>query len=149
MIDRLRHAGSDIRHGDRLADLRWGLLAPWRGHGGKRPPPIYLATLADVAATPVLRDAERCLIPAGAFYVRAGTKRELYIVEPTTPTAFAAVTTVHKDDGIPSFALLVGAAPPSIAALTDLAPLVGPTAATCEWRAQRASDWNPSQGQLF
>jgi putative SOS response-associated peptidase YedK len=148
-IDRFTHAGSEVGHGDRAAGLRWGIVAPWRGHGGKRPPPIYIATLAEVAATPVLRDAERCLVDADGFYVRAGTKRELYIVAPATPIAFAGVCTTHRDDGIASFALLVGPAPAGIAMLTEIAPLVGPDASVCEWRAHRAAEWNPSQGQLF
>jgi putative SOS response-associated peptidase YedK len=147
VIERFTHANVDIGRGDRVGELRWGILAPWRGHGGKRPPPIYLATLADVAATPVLRKAERCSIPADGFYVRAGGK--LYIVTPAEPAPFAAVHTVHADDGIASFALLVAPAPAAIALLTEVAPLVGLEAVAVEWRAQRASAWNPSQGQLF
>jgi putative SOS response-associated peptidase YedK len=159
MIDRFVHAGADIRHGDRaqvttsdgtIVSLRWGILAPWRGHGGKRPPPIHVATLDTVAATPVLRDAMRCLVHADGFYVRAGARREPYVIHPATELRFAAIHATHRDDGIDSFALLVGPAPAAIASLTTVAPLVALDAvAYDQWRASPAATWNPSQGALF
>jgi putative SOS response-associated peptidase YedK len=157
VIEALLDEGTEVRRGDRAqaatargdAQLRWGILAPWRGHGGKRPPPIYLATLEDVAARPVLRGAARCTVRAGGVLVRAGRKREPYIVAPAAPAWFAAVETVHDDDGIASFALLVTAAPAELAMFTAVVPLVGHDAVTAaSWRARRA-DADPSQGQLF
>ncbi|HEY1552444.1 MAG TPA: hypothetical protein VGG28_31670, partial [Kofleriaceae bacterium] len=81
-------------------ELRWGLLAPWRGHGGKRPPPIYVADRATIAATPVLRRATPCTVRADGFYARH-ERRAFWI---TGATSFAAVVATHADDGIESFA---------------------------------------------
>jgi hypothetical protein len=45
--------------------LRWGLMAPWRGHGGKRGSMMFEAPPDAIAATPILRTARvkrRCLM---------------------------------------------------------------------------------------
>lgn len=34
-----------VRSADALAPARWGLLPPWRGHGGKRGPHVLHAPL--------------------------------------------------------------------------------------------------------
>lgn len=149
----------NIARGDRASadgrELRWGLLAPWRGHGGKRPPPIYVADRATIAATPVLRRATACSIRADGFYARY-KQRAFWI---TGATAFAGLVATHADDGIESFAIVIEPAPPAIAAI---APMV-PVAAGASWRAiEIAIDFashddahciaplgNPNQGELF
>jgi putative SOS response-associated peptidase YedK len=136
-------------------ELRWGLLAPWRGHGGKRPPPIFVADRRAIAATPVLRRATACAIRADGFYARY--KRRAFWI--SGATEFAGVAATHADDGIESFAIVIEPAPPSIAAI---APMV-PVAAGASWRAiEVAADFashddarciaplgNPNQGELF
>jgi putative SOS response-associated peptidase YedK len=136
-------------------ELRWGLLAPWRGHGGKRPPPIYVADRAAIAAAPVLRRATACSIRADGFYARH--KRRAFWI--SGATAFAGLVATHADDGIESFAIVVEPAPSAIAAI---APLV-PVAVGASWRAiEVAVDFaahddarciaplgNPNQGELF
>ncbi|HEX4453912.1 MAG TPA: SOS response-associated peptidase family protein [Kofleriaceae bacterium] len=135
--------------------LRWGLLAPWRGHGGKRPPPIYVAESAAIAATPVLRRASACSIRADGFYARY--KRRAFWIHGAT--AFAGLVATHGDDGVESFAIVVEPAPPAIAAITAMVPI----AAGASWRAiEVATDFashddarciapvgNPNQGELF
>ena len=112
-----------------VAGMRWGLLAPWRGHGGVRPPPIYVATLAEVAATPVLRRAKHCLVHAdGCFaWQRGGSKPRPMWLHVDAPIAFAGLTATHTDDGVAAFAIVV----------SDLAPYAHPVPvlATTEWLA--------------
>lgn len=148
--------------------MRWGLLAPWRGHGGKRGPMIVVAPHDAIEATPVLRNATPCQVPADGFYAwrRFGKKRVPYWIhpEPARRVAFAALCTTHRDDGIPSFAIVT----------VPAAPLVAPIAPTMPqlveggldgWRADAVSNRvndlahddagciapleNPAQGKLF
>jgi putative SOS response-associated peptidase YedK len=144
--------------------VRWGLLAPWRGHGGKRPPPIYVADDAAIARTPLLRRAARCAVHADGFYAwhDAGKKRHAFWIHAAGSNAFAGLCATHRDDGIESFAILVGPAPASIAHVTPIAPVVDGDVA---WRATEVSTWfadashddprciaplgNPAQGELF
>jgi putative SOS response-associated peptidase YedK len=139
-------------------ELRWGLLAPWRGHGGKRPPPIYVADRDAIARTPVLRRAAACAIRADGFYaiVKAPKRRAFWICG---ASSFAGLAATHADDGVESFALIVEPAPPAIAAIAPLVPVAGGAA----WRAiEIAPDFashddarciapvgNPNQGSLF
>jgi putative SOS response-associated peptidase YedK len=51
-----------------LAGRRWGLLSPWRGHGGVRPPSIYDVSVHALDAKPVLRRARHGLVHADGFY---------------------------------------------------------------------------------
>lgn len=164
--------------------MRWGMLAPWRGHGGKRPPNVYLAPRDAIDRTPLLRNAfrtQRCLLLADGFFAwrRIGKKSQPYWLHTAAPIAFAALYTVHADDGRPSFAVVTVPAPPAIAPITADVPL----AATDTWlasvdgalaalsaplpalRADAVSTWvndplhddprciaplgNPAQGELF
>ena len=148
--------------------MRWGLLAPWRGHGGKRGPMIYVAPADAIERTPVLRNAEPCRVPADGFYAwrRLGKKRIPYWIhpEPARPIAFAARWTTHRDDGIASFAIVTVPAAPLVAPITPTMPvLVDDT--LDNWRADAISNWvndlahddaqciaplgNPAQGELF
>jgi putative SOS response-associated peptidase YedK len=156
--------------------LRWGLLAPWRGHGGKRAANIVCARPEDIAPTPVLRNARRCVILADGFFAwrRIGKKLQPYWIH--GPSAgFAGVAAVHADDGVWSFAMLVGDANALVAPIAREMPLVAGEAwlATGEidtwsgagWRADAVSTWvndlahddprcvqplgNPAQGELF
>jgi hypothetical protein len=136
-------------------ELRWGLLAPWRGHGGKRPPPIYVAVRDTIAATPVLRRASACSIHADGFYARH--KRRAFWIHGAN--RFAGLVATHADDGVESFAIVVEPAPPVIAAIAAMVPV----ADGAIWRAiEVAADFashddarciaplgNPNQGELF
>jgi putative SOS response-associated peptidase YedK len=96
---------------DGLIAARWGLLRPWRGHGGKRGPHILHAPVGAIAspgsagarsapggsaesidATPVLRNAfksQRCLILADGFFVwhRGGKKPQPLWLHPAADPA--------------------------------------------------------------
>jgi putative SOS response-associated peptidase YedK len=114
-----------IRTAAGLVDARWGLLPPWRGHGGKRGPHVLHAPIDQLDATPLLRNAfksQRCLVLADGFFVwrRAGKKPQPIWIHPGRPVALAGVAATHKDDGVASFALVVGA--PSALVAGALAP---------------------------
>jgi hypothetical protein len=105
-----------IRTKDGEREARWGLLAPWRGHGGKRGPMVFSADEATIAATPMLRNARakrRCLVLADGWFVwrsfdkKGGKKRQAYWIHGPTPVAFAGVLATHADDGVESFAIVV------------------------------------------
>src|SRR4051794_37269200 len=90
--------------GERVS-CRWGLLRRFRGHGGKRGPAIVAEPLAVVAKTPQLRDATRCLVLAdgwidGDRWIHPIARGEI---------TFAGLTETSKDDGIPSFMLVLRA----------------------------------------
>ena len=62
-----------IRTAGGLVLARWGLLPPWRGHGGKRGPHVLHAPRDDLERVPLLRNAfktQRCLVIADGFFVR-------------------------------------------------------------------------------
>ena len=150
-------------------ELRWGLLAPWRGHGGKRGPMIHEAPLDAIASTPVLRDAAPCHVLADGFYAwrRIGKKRVPYWIhpEPARRTTFAAVWTTHRDDGIASFAIVTVPAGPLVAPIATRMPQLADGETYAGWRADAVSTWvndlahddarcieplgNPAQGELF
>jgi putative SOS response-associated peptidase YedK len=74
-----------LRDGVRdLRTLRWGITAPWRGHGGTRGPLMINAQLERVDATPIFRDSfrkRRCLVPADGFFewvVTSGKKQPIW-----------------------------------------------------------------------
>jgi len=124
-----------------LVAARWGLLPPWRGHGGKRGPHILHAPLDALDRVPVLRNAfksQRCLAIADGFYLwwRSGKRSQPMWLHPvadparrdarTRAIAFAGVAATHRDDGQPSFALLVGPASPLVAPYDSTMPVVVP-----------------------
>ncbi len=132
-----------------IADLRWGLTPPWRGHGGKRGPLVYDAPLGHVAQAPLLRDAfkrGRCLVLADGYYTWDGKQPLWHHPEPRSEVALAGVWAV-RDDEVASFALLhvidallivtdadawLEASPE--AARAAVAPATG-------WRSHRVSSW--------
>jgi putative SOS response-associated peptidase YedK len=135
-----------------LALARWGVLPPWRGHGGKRGPHILHAPLDALdpgpGQVPVLRNAfksQRCLVIADGFYLwwRAGKKAQPMWLHPvaersrrdarTRTIAFAGVTATHRDDGQASFAIVVGAASPLIAPYDSTMPVVVPPDGYTAW----------------
>ena len=142
-----------IRTAAGLALARWGLLPPWRGHGGKRGPHVPHAPIDAIEATPLLRNAftrQRCLVLADGFFVwrRAGKKPQPLWIHPTPAQpgarsrliAFAGIAATNKDDHEPSFALLVGPANPLIAAALApddasgaIAPCVVPAESFALW----------------
>ena len=135
-----------------LVAARWGLLPPWRGHGGKRGPHILHAPLATLdpgpGQVPVLRNAfksQRCLVIADGFYAwwRAGKKSQPMWLHPvadparrdarTRTVAFAGVAATHRDDGQPSFAIVVGPAGPLVAPYDPTMPVVVPPDGHAAW----------------
>jgi putative SOS response-associated peptidase YedK len=160
-----RDQSAAVTIGGELRLARWGMLAPWRGHGGKRPPPIYVADAAAIARTPVLRRATRCAVHADGFYAWA-PKRRAFWIHADAPIELAGVAATHRDDGIESFAIIVGPAPPAIVHVASIAPIVaGDVERDVAWRATEVSTWfadaahddprciaplgNPAQGELF
>ena len=136
------------RPGSDLALARWGLLPPWRGHGGKRGPHVLHAPLGDIEPVPLLRNAfksQRCLVIADGFYAwwRAGKKPHPFWVHPTADPArpgarsraiaFAGLAATHRDDHQLSFAILVGPSAPLVAPYTPAMPLVVPATGYATW----------------
>jgi putative SOS response-associated peptidase YedK len=122
-----------IRSAGAIAGARWGLLPPWRGHGGKRGPHVLHAPQGAIEPTPLLRNAfrsQRCLVLADGFFVwrRTGKKPQPFWVHPvpdparpharSRAIAFAGLAATHRDDDQLSFAIVVGPASPLVAALT-------------------------------
>jgi putative SOS response-associated peptidase YedK len=131
-----------------LSAARWGLLPPWRGHGGKRDPHVLHAPLDAIDRTPLLRNAfksQRCLVIADGYVVwrRTGKKSQPMwihpLADPARPTArsrtigFAGIAATHKDDGQPSFAVLLGPASPLVAPLAPTMPIVVPSESYAAW----------------
>jgi len=109
-----------------IESLRWGLLPRWKGHGGKRGPMIHTPPLDAVPATPLLRDAfkkSRCLVIADGCYAWRELKQPIWFhPDPLHLVALAGVWAVNEDDGIASFALLLG--PPLATRVHDPMPIV-------------------------
>ena len=137
-----------IRTADGLVAARWGLLPPWRGHGGKRGPHVLHAPLDSIDHVPILRNAfknQRCLVIADGFFVwrRTGKRPQPMWLHPTAdprrPTTrsrtigFAGIAATHRDDGQPSFAILIGPASPLIAPLAPTMPIVVPAESYVAW----------------
>ncbi|HET9623682.1 MAG TPA: SOS response-associated peptidase family protein [Kofleriaceae bacterium] len=147
-----------IRTADAIAPARWGLLPPWRGHGGKRGPHVVHAPLDQIEATPLLRNARkagRCLVLADGFFTwRAapgGKPQPIWHHRADRrPVGLAALSAKHKDDDQLSFAVIGGEDDPPIViddvetwlhgklaaatALLAAAPDAG-------WRAEPVSTW--------
>ena len=118
---------------DGTDDMRWGLLAPWRGHGGKRGPMIYDASLDAVAVAPHLRNARakrRCLVLADGWFAWRG--KQAYWIHAPARAAFAGLVATHADDGIASFAIVTVPATGFVAALGE--PTM-PAIADARWLA--------------
>jgi putative SOS response-associated peptidase YedK len=121
-----------VRDGAReITAMRWGLLAPWRGHGGKRPPMIYTALQGAIDGTPLLRNAlraGRCLVLADGFFAwrRGGKKSRPYWIHRAAagPAAFAGLWAVHRDDDRPSFAIVTATAGAAVEAIGAEAPVL-------------------------
>ncbi len=137
MCERYTQARSTIARGDQapvqlpdgIRELRWGLLAPWRGHGGKRGPMIYEAAADAIDATPVLRTARakrRCLVIADGWFLtrKVGAKRQPIWIHGTGPVTFAGLAAIHADDGIESFAIVTVPATGIVAPLAATMPAI-------------------------
>jgi putative SOS response-associated peptidase YedK len=131
-----------------LVAARWGLLPPWRGHGGKRGPHVLHAPIETLEQVPVLRNAfksQRCLVIADGFYLwrRTGKKSQPIWLHPAADPArpgsrsrtvgFAGVAATHRDDGQPSFAIIVGPASPLVAPIAPVMPVVIPAECHAAW----------------
>lgn len=118
-----------------IANLRWGLLPRWKGHGGKRGPIIHTAPVEAVPGTAQLRDAfkkQRCLVLADGCYAWRELKQPIWFhPEPRSVIAFAGVWSVNDDDGVASFAVLTG--PPLVTRVRDAMPIVMPWRAFDPW----------------
>lgn len=137
-----------VRSASSLVVARWGLLPPWRGHGGKRAPHVLHAPIDELEQVPLLRNAfksQRCLVIADGFFVwrRTGKKPQPVWVHPTADPAhrdarsraiaFAGLAATHRDDGQPSFAIVVGPSSALVAPLAPTMPLVVPASGYQEW----------------
>jgi putative SOS response-associated peptidase YedK len=137
-----------IRSASSLAVARWGLLPPWRGHGGKRGPHVLHAPIEDLEQVPLLRNAfksQRCLVIADGFFVwrRTGKKPQPVWVHPapdpghpgarSRTIAFAGIAATHRDDDQLSFAVLVGPASALVAPHAAAMPVVIPAADYATW----------------
>lgn len=96
-----------VQLSDGIRGLRWGMLAPWRGHGGVRPPPIRTALQSKIASTPVLAKARRCLVIADGWYARQKIGKNFHAWWIHGAHAFAGVCATHVDDGVESFAVIM------------------------------------------
>jgi putative SOS response-associated peptidase YedK len=118
-----------IRTASAVVASRWGLLPPWRGHGGKRGPHVLHAPIDAIEPTPLLRSAfksQRCLVIADGFFVwrRTGKRPAPVWIHPvpdpqrplarSRTVAFAGLAATHRDDGQLSFAIIVGPASPLV-----------------------------------
>jgi putative SOS response-associated peptidase YedK len=109
-----------------IESLRFGLLPRWKGHGGKRGPLVHAAPIEAVPGTPLLRDSakkQRCLILADGCFAWRELKQPIWFhPEPRHVIAFAGVWATSEDDGIASFAMLLG--PPLATRVNDAMPIV-------------------------
>jgi putative SOS response-associated peptidase YedK len=141
---------------------RWGMLRRFRGHGGRRGPPIYTAPLDAVAQVPQLRDAQPCLVIADGVLARRGPFPLWVHPEPPRLVAFAGLAETSKDDEVASFVLVVGES--LVQTLDQAMPIaIAPDAYTRwldggelvrapadDWRADASSKIeNPGQRELF
>lgn len=161
--------GQDAPIGEPVRLRRWGLLAPWRGHGGVRPPPIRTAQLSEIARTPVLVRAKQCIVYGDGWYAKAKLGKASHAWWLHGASGFAGLSATHKDDGVEAFAIVVVPAPAELARFTDVVP-AGPWRDDGEvepiaWRATEIGKWfedlahdderciaplaNPAQGSLF
>lgn len=131
-----------------LLSARWGLLPPWRGHGGKRDPHVLQAPLDAIDGVPLVRNAfksDRCLVIADGYFLWRRNPRKSQPLwlhpagDPSQPAtrsrtiAFAGVTATHRDDGVASFAILVGPAGPLVAPIAPTMPVVIPADGYTAW----------------
>jgi putative SOS response-associated peptidase YedK len=109
-----------------VAELRWGLLPRWRGHGGTRGPMIHAAPIEAIDATPMLREAfrkQRCLILADGCFAWNVLKQPVWFHhEPPRVVGLAGIWAVNDDDGIESFAMITGE--PLITRVAEAMPIV-------------------------
>ena len=134
-------------------EARWGLLPRWRGHGGKRGPMIYEAPMDRIAREPLLRDAfakSRCAVLADGFY---DDRPHAVWVHPASGTAtLAGVFSINKDDGVPSFAVVVDR---SFLVITDVDAWLDPKTSDPRTLLVEPSNWktapvgNRAQRELF
>ena len=138
-----------LRDGER--ELRWGQLAPWRGHGGKRGPMVY-----ELEAASVKPKAKRCLVLADGWFAKRNKQQHWFHAKGCF--TLAGVVALHADDGIESFAIVTVRATGLVAPIAERMPAIaderwldgGPLAEfPVEWRVAAAPPGNPAQGELF
>jgi len=123
---------------------RFGLLPRWKGHGGKRGPLVHAAPLEAVPGTPLLRDSfkkQRCLVLADGCFAWRELKQPIWFhPEPRRVIAFAGVWNISVDDGIASFAILLG--DPLVIRVNDAMPIV---IAPCDFHEWLDPDVSPDR----
>jgi putative SOS response-associated peptidase YedK len=148
--------------------LRWGLLAPWKGHGGVRPPPIRTAPQNAIALTPVLSRAKRCLVHGDGWYAKKKIGKAIHAWWIHGSAAFAGLATTNNHDGVESFMIVMQPATgfaEMLPAAADEAWLSGGEPLDVAWRSTEISRYfedvshddakciaplgNPAQGSLF
>jgi putative SOS response-associated peptidase YedK len=148
-ISRGERALVQARDGER--ELRWGQLAPWRGHGGKRGPMIY-----ELEAAAVKLKAKRCLVPADGWFAKL--RKQQHWFHARGRFSLAGIIAMHADDGIESFAFVTVPATGIVAPIVERMPVLVDErwldggellALPAEWRVAAAPPGNPAQGDLF
>jgi putative SOS response-associated peptidase YedK len=135
-----------------IALMRWGLVPPWAGSDGKRPPLMINARLESVHAKQVFRDAlahQRCLVPTDGFFewVKAGpgtrqagkqaAPRPFYF-HPRSPglCAFAGLwarSHTERGDEQYSFTIITAGASDLVRPIHDRMPIVLDPGAYAAW----------------
>lgn len=131
--------------------MRWGLIPPWAGPGGKPLPLMINARLESVHAKQVFRDAlahQRCLVPADGFFewVRAapaGRKAGKQAPQPFyfhprahRLCAFAGLwarSRTERGDDLHSFTIITAPASDLVRPIHDRMPIVIEPSAYAAW----------------
>lgn len=122
-----------------LAPARWGFVPAWVADPAGWPRPIN-ARVETLFEKPTWRSAirrTRCLVPASGWYEwqALNGRKQPYYIEPAAPVALAGVweRSGNGDRPVDTFAVLVAAAPPALAAIHDRAPVTLPEDAWAAW----------------
>ncbi|MBA3463445.1 MAG: SOS response-associated peptidase family protein [Deltaproteobacteria bacterium] len=159
MLERYTLNPREIARGDRALvqtrdgerELRWGQLAPWRGHGGKRGPMVY-----ELDAASVKLKSKRCLVPADGWFAKL--HKQPHWFHARGRFTLAGVVATHADDGVESFAIITVPATGIALPIVERMPVLADTrwlddgelvALPAEWRVAAAPPGNPAQRELF
>lgn len=133
-----------LRDGVRSLELmRWGLVPPWAGKRGARPPLAINARVESLQDKPMFRDSlqrgRRCLVPADGFFEwkKQGTLKQPMWIHPDDglPFAFAGVWTHAETEtgDLRSFAIVTGPPNELVAPIHDRMPVVVDRRAWSAW----------------
>lgn len=125
--------------------MRWGLVPPWAGPGGKGAPLMINARAESLEAKAVFRDAlrrRRCLVPADGFFewirdpeAGARAKPQPIYMHPASRrlVAFAGLWERHGAGEALSFTIITCAPNELVRPYHDRMPLVLPPSAYAAW----------------